>query len=365
MRWPWKRKSSQDQLIVSWSAQTFAFVRARVGAAGLFEIQQMGVERQGADSMSDFVHRLQDLGFKGREVQVMLQPEQYQMLQIDAPAVAPEELRSAARYQIREMVQAHIDDITLDVMRVGDGQQKEKGAGHLFVVAATNAVVREVLDLGDAMHWTVPVIDIQETAQRNLQSALAARDGRSDRANAALVLVGGHQAVLTISANEELFYTRRLELPEGFMTMAWGQNNEVASKPDNAFTPVDEYVPDYSVGGASYGSDYSANPTTTGKSNDSGVGADSERAQRFLVEVQRSLDLWDRSWSSMPLAGLRVYAGERTGELAEWLSRETGQAVSAMEVDALFAGLQAVPAADQAVCLPLLGVLLRTESRKL
>jgi MSHA biogenesis protein MshI len=138
---------------------------------------------------------------------------------------------------------------------------------------------------------------------------------------------------------------------------------------DTAFTPVDEYVPDYSVGGASYGSDYSANLTTTGKGGEIGVGAgslaDSDRAQRFVVEVQRSLDLWDRSWSSMPLSGLRVYAGERTGELAEWLGRETGQSVSAMEVDVLFSGLQAVPVADQAVCLPLLGVLLRTESRKL
>jgi MSHA biogenesis protein MshI len=84
-----------------------------------------------------------------------------------------------------------------------------------------------------------------------------------------------------------------------------------------------------------------------------------------VVEVQRSLDLWDRSWSSMPLAGLRVYAGERTAELVEWLSRETGQAVSALDADALFTGLQTVPVADQAVCLPLLGVLLRTESRKL
>ena len=369
MRWPWKRKSSQDQLVVSWSAQTFAFVRARVGAAGLFEIQQMGVERQGADSMPDFVHRLQALGLKGREVQVMLQPEQYQLLQIDAPAVAPEELRSAARYQIREMVQAHIDDITLDVMRVGDGKQKEKGAGALFVVAATNAVVREVLDLGDALHWSVPVIDIQETAQRNLQSALAARDGKADRANAALVLIDGHQAVLTISANEELFYTRRLELPEGFMAMTWSQVTEATSVSDDVFTPVGEYVPDYSVGGAAYGTDYSANPSTTGKSDDAGIGVgsqgDRDRVQRFVVEVQRSLDLWDRSWSSMPLAGLRVYAGERTVELVEWLGRETGQAVSALDADALFTGLQAMPVADQAVCLPLLGVLLRTESRKL
>ncbi|OGB33793.1 MAG: hypothetical protein A3F78_20665 [Burkholderiales bacterium RIFCSPLOWO2_12_FULL_61_40] len=357
MRWPWKRKSSLDQLIVSWSAQTLAFVRARAGDSGLFEIRQIGVERQGADSMDAFVHRLQALGLKGMAAQVMLQPDQYQLLQIDAPAVAPEELRSAARYQIREMVQAHIDDITLDVMRVGDGQQK--GSGHLFVVAATNAVVREVMDLGNAMHWAVPVIDIQETAQRNLQSALAARDGKADRANAALVVVDGHQAVLTISANEELFYTRRLELPEGFMAMTWSEGVEAVAGPDDAFTPVGEYVPDYSVGGVSAGTDYSA-VSTTGAN-----GMGNERVQRFVVEVQRSLDLWDRSWSSMPLTGLRVYAGERTAEMAEWLGRETGQMVTGMDMDAWFPGLQSMPTADRAVCFPLLGVLMRTESRKL
>lgn len=357
MRWPWTRKSLQDQLIVCWSAQTLAFVRARVDAAGLFDIRQIGVERQGTDSMDVFVDRLQALGLKGRVAHVMLQSEQYQFLQIDAPAVAPEELRSAARYQIREMVQAHIDDITLDVMRVGDGQQK--GTGHLFVVAVNNAVVREVMDLGDAMHWSVPVIDIQETAQRNLQSALAARDGKADRAHAALVVVDGHQALLTISANEELFYTRRLELPEGFMAMTWGAGDEPAASPDNAFTPVGEYVPDYSVGGVSAGTDYSS-VTTTGAS---GVG--NERVQRFVVEVQRSLDLWDRSWSNLPLAGLAVYAGERTAEMAEWLGHETGQAVSGMELEAWFPGWQSMPTADRGACFPLLGVLMRTESRKL
>lgn len=307
--------------------------------------------------MDAWVHRLQALGLKGLSARVMLQPEQYQLLQIDAPAVAPEELRSAARYQIREMVQAHIDDITLDVMRVGDGQQK--GAGHLFVVAATNAVVREVMDLGDAMNWTVPVIDIQETAQRNLQSALAARDGRADRANAALVVVDGHQAVLTISANEELFYTRRLELPENFMAMTWGASGEAVAGSHDTFTPVGEYVPDYSVGGVSAGTDYSA-VSTTGAG---GVG--DERVQRFVVEVQRSLDLWDRSWSSMPLSGLTVYAGARTAEMAEWLGHETGQAVTAMAPDAWFPGWQSMPSADRALCFPLLGVLMRTESRKL
>lgn len=357
MRWPWSRQSSRDQLVVSWSGQTLVFVRAHALAGGTFQIQQLGVQRQGGDSMADFVHRLQALNLKGAAVHVMLEPEQYQVLQIEAPVVAPEELRSAARYQIREMVQSHIDDITLDVMRVGDGQQK--GAGHLFVVTATNAVIREITDLGNALHWTIPVIDIQETAQRNLQSALAARAGTPERAHATLVVVPGHQAVLTVSANEELFYTRRLELPEDFMTMAWGEGGQAAPAVEDAFTPVSEYVPDYSVGGVSAGADYSAMP------GPGAMAAGNDRVQRFVVEVQRSLDLWDRSWSSMPMSELQVYAGERSAEMAEWLTRETGQTVSAMAIDALFPGWQNMPAADRLLCFPLLGVLMRTETRKL
>ena len=357
MRWPWKRQASSDQLVVSWSGQTLAYVLARATADGLHEVLKLGVERQGGDSTEDFVRRLQGLGLKGFEACFMLRPEQYQLLQIDAPAVPPEELRSAARYQIREMLHAHVDDVTLDVMRVGDDQQK--GKGHLFVVAATNAVVRGVLELGDAMHWAVSVIDVQETAQRNLQSALAARDGRADRANAALVLGEGHQAVLTISANEELFYTRRFELPEGFLAGPWGQGT-----PTGSLTPVNEYVPDYSVGGVSYGNDYTDTRAVPPVSMASGAG-DDDKAQRFLVEVQRSLDVWDRSWSSMPLGGVRVYAGERSEELSKWLGAHLGQTVVPMDVNALFPGFEGGAVGDRALCLPLLGVLMRSEGRKL
>jgi MSHA biogenesis protein MshI len=312
----------------------------------------MGVERQGQDSWQDFVRRLQALGLKGGEVHVMLRPEQYQLLQIDAPPVVPDELRAAARFQIREMVNVHIDDITLDVMQVGDGQQK--GSSHLFVVAAKNEIVREVIALGDALNWKIPVIDIQETAQRNLQSTLAKVDGRLERADAALLISDESQAVLTISANEELFFTRRLDLPQGFLAMAWGDIQDTTDDvaPD-AFTPVSEYVPDY------------ANTGATGPVNSSANMGDAERVQRFLVEVQRSLDLWDRTWSSMPLSGLRVYAGQRSAEMAGWLGRELGQAVTAINLEAQFPGLQSVPMADQIYCLPLLGVLLRSETRKL
>jgi MSHA biogenesis protein MshI len=124
----------------------------------------------------------------------------------------------------------------------------------------------------------------------------------------------------------------------------------------DAYTPVAEYVPEYARGDVSSGSDFA------GGSADHG---DTDRVQRFVVEVQRSLDLWDRTWSSMPLSGLRVYAGERSGELASWLGREVGQSVSAMDLTAQFPGLEAASPTEQLYCLPLLGVLLRTETRKL
>ena len=362
MRWPWKRQGSSEQLVVSWSGQTLCYVLAQSSQDGTFQVLRFGVERQGDDSMEAFVRRLQGLGLKGHAARFMLRPEQYQLLQIDAPAVPPEELRAAARYQIREMLNTHVDDVTLDVMRVGDGQHK--GSGNLFVVAATNDTVRGLLALGDALRWTVSVVDIQETAQRNLQSALAGRDGGADRANAALVLVRGQQAVLTISAKEELFYTRRFDLPDDFLTQAWGSDRGTLGGASDAFAPVEEYVPDYNVGGVSYGNDYSGKSVVPSASPAGGAG-DDDASQRFLVEVQRSLDVWDRSWSSMPLNGLRVYAGERSDELSRWLSAQLGQIVTALNVSALFPGFEGGQVGEQDLCLPLLGVLMWTESRKL
>ena len=62
MRFPWSRSASKDQLIVSWSGKTLAFVRARAKGDGTFSVRQWGVERQGDDTLEQFVHRLQALG---------------------------------------------------------------------------------------------------------------------------------------------------------------------------------------------------------------------------------------------------------------------------------------------------------------
>jgi MSHA biogenesis protein MshI len=345
MRWFDRRTRPRDQLVIAWAAGELAYVQARVDKDGRYQVQRFGVERQGNDSPEDFAKRLGDLGFKGGYAQIMLRLSQYQVLQIEAPAVEPEELRTAARYQIRDMVDMHLDDLTLDVLRVGD--DKVRAATHLFVVAASNTMIREVMGIGQALHCTVRVVDVQDLAQRNLQSAWARSNGTPERANAALVVTDDDQALLTISAGEELFYTRRIEVGTGFIRAGWADSAapQPAAETESALMAS--------------GADVAAGL---------GLGmslADTDRAQRLVVEIQRSLDLWERTWPMLMLDSISVFAGERSDELARWLGQELGQKVATLDVSALFPGFEGGSETDRMLCWPLLGGLMRNEGRKL
>lgn len=330
MKLPWFKRHARQRhgLVLAWDGQALAYVQAQQQGPELFRVQRFGVVRAGEDGAEALSRRLAGLGLRGQAAMGMLRPAQYQVLQIEAPAVPPEELRTAARWQIREMVSQHLDDLTLDVLKVGDEQVRASGS--LFVVAAGNAEIRSLMQTAQALRCEVDVIDIHDLAQRNLQSALARRLGITGRAHAAVVMSDDSQALLTICAHDELFYTRRIDLGTGFLQAAWGEGDAAQAG-----------------GGLTLS------------------GAEVDRAQRLVVEIQRSLDLWDRTWPMLVLDRILVQAGARTDEMARWLGRELGQAVLPLDVSALFPGFEGGSDEDRRLCWPLLGVLLRSEDRKL
>lgn len=318
----------RERLVLAWAGNELAYVLAREATDGRHQVLRLGVMQQGDEPPEVFSKRLAALNLRGQAASAMLRPSQYQVLQIEAPSVPPEELRTAARWQIREMVNMHVDDLTLDVLKVGDEQVR--ATGNLFVVAAANAVIRDVMDMGQALRRPVQLIDIQDLAVRNLQSALVRRLGvAAGRAHAAVVVSGDESALLTICANDELFYTRRIDLDPGFMQARWGQSEDAAAPQALSLD----------------------------------AGADLDRAQRLVVEIHRSLDLWDRTWPMLVLDRLFVHAGARTGEMVRWLGQETSQTVMPLDVADLFPGFEQGSEEERQRCWPLLGVLLRDEGR--
>lgn len=343
MRWPFRRSLNRDQLVIAWYDGKLAYVHASLAKDGRFNVKRFGVEHQGSDSSEDFESRLAALGFKAQGMRVMLRPEQYQLLQIETPGVAPEELRTAARWQIRDMVESHMDDLTIDVLKVGDDQQR--AGGNLFVVVASNAVIRDVMRVSQAMRCETTVIDVQDLAQRNLQTAWSRHNGSLNRAHASMVVTDDHQALLTISANEELFYSRRIDLGEGFMRSSWSNSAVPVSVPAEVDETELTLLSDVADREAGYGVGLMA--------------ADEDRLQRVVIEIQRSLDLWDRTWPKLVMDQVSVYAGARTEELAVWLREQLGQAVYPLDLDNMFPGFVGGSDADRQLCWPLLGVLMR------
>ena len=282
----------------------------------------------------------------------MLPLSQYQLLQIEAPAVPGDELKAAARWHIKGMVDAHLDDLTLDVMPVGDGSQK--GPRQLFVVAAQNGTVRDVTDCAFAAGVELSVIDIRETTQRNVQSALADSRGLLGRANAALV-VHGKQCLLTIAAKGELFYSRRLDWQPGMLEASAARSADTDTGTAEHPAPMGMDMTDADI--VDYGAEHAS-------------GAyDHAGAPPLVIELQRSFDVWERSQPDQQLSFLTVRADglEQSLALTEQLASMLSVPVEVLDVDALFPGLSNAldDATARAAVLPLLGALLRVEKRQL
>jgi MSHA biogenesis protein MshI len=210
-------------------------------------------------------------------------------------------------------------------------------------VAGSNRAIERVSRLGAAAGLPLDVVDIGETALRNLQSAAAAAEDLTKRATAALLLQGG-QCLFTICAHGELFYTRRLDWDARLLKRATQTSAPKADAP----APLGyEYMP---------GDDLAF----------SGLDAELESSP-LVLELQRSIDVWERSWPDLPLARLYVVSADSAAEVATLVQRELGQRTVALNPLAAFG--PETPAGEGAealaACLPLLGLALRVETRQL
>ena len=232
-----------------------------------------------------------------------------------------------------------VAELTLDVMHVGGDVDRPQR--QLFVVAARNSAIKALTQGAAGLTDQVGIVDIWETALRNLLSTRARADDLAARACAA-VLIDAVHCILVVCAGDELFYTRRLEGDPKLLARARGDDTDAPA----ADLPLGfEYQP----GGAFDSAGVQESP--------------------LVVELQRSIDVWERSWPELPLARLYVVTAEHAPAVAALIQRELGQRTLALDPLAAFAPDAPAPEGDArqalAACLPLLGAALRTETRKL
>lgn len=240
----------------------------------------------------------------------LLSHGEYQIVMVDAPNVPAEELKTAMRWRMKDVIDYPVEEAVVDVLsipsqRLGSEQQS------VYAVAARNEVIRKRIQMFESAGMPLSVIDIPETAQRNV-AGLFEQEGRA----LALLAFDHTGGLLTFSSGGELFLARRMEV-------------------------------------------------TVGQLQDASESARSRHLERVELELQRSMDYFDRQYSHLPVSRTLVAAPEEIG-LEQFLATNTGLPVQALEL-AQGLDLSLVPElADRSFAahlLPALGLALRQEGR--
>lgn len=212
----------------------------------------------------------------------------YQLISAEAPNVPRDELKTAMRWRLKDLLDFPVDDATIDVLDIPvDASAAARPQQSVFAVAARNGTVKARQQLFAEAKVRLSAVDIPEMAQRNV-SAMLERDGRG----VAVLSFGEDGGLLTVSWRGELYLSRRIDV-----TLAQLLESDHERK-HHAF-------------------------------------------DKITLELQRSLDHFERQFSFISVAKLVLAPTGATG-LDEYLSSNLYTRVETLDLATLF-DLERVP----------------------
>jgi len=131
---------------------------------------------------------------------------EYQLLQVEAPNVLPEELKAAIRWRIKDFLNYSVDDAMVDALDIPQPANAPARSRSIYAVASPKAVVQQRISLFEDANISLSVIDIPEMAQRNI-AALFEREGKG----LALLSFDNDGGLLTLTCAGELYLSRRID----------------------------------------------------------------------------------------------------------------------------------------------------------
>ncbi len=293
-------------MVVELNERSANFVHARAGPNISPTITHFGSRSLEETNVESFA---KDAGLAQYECATLLRPGEYQLLLVEAPNVPPVELKSAIRWSIKDMLDYHVDDATIDVLDIPPDAARGGRNHSMYAVAAKNALIEGRIKQFEAARIPLRVIDIPETAQRNI-GALYEEPQRG----LALLYPGEEASLLTVTYGQELFLARRIDV---------GLSELQSSR--------------------------------------------EEALNRLVLELQRTLDLFDRQFPQVPVTKLLLAPLPEEHGLEEALRQNVGIEVEQIDMgDHLtFEGSEPPDLATQWRLFHLFGASLRVESKVL
>lgn len=138
---------------------------------------------------------------------VVLAPNEYQLIQVEAPNVPTAEIKQAVRWKLKDMLSYPLEQATVDVLDIPVDPHSPGRSHFMYAVAARNEIIKSYMDHAERAHADLEVIDVPELAQRNI-AGLLEEDGRG----VALISFNEDGGLLTFTSGGELYHARQVEI---------------------------------------------------------------------------------------------------------------------------------------------------------
>lgn len=148
-----------------------------------------------------------DAHAEGQKTICLLNDNEYQLLIIESPNVPEAELKLAARWAIKNQINHAIENITIDILPVPSGNSSTQKPANLYVVTAHNDVITERQLVIEDAGFNLSVIDIPELAQRNLAALI-----EEPERGLALLTIDAVGSLLTVTCDSKLYLSRRTDI---------------------------------------------------------------------------------------------------------------------------------------------------------
>lgn len=263
--------------------------------------------RKEGDDLATLKRLRKELKLDRYHCMTLLKARDYQLLPVDAPAVTAEEARSAVRWSLKDMLDYPVEMAVVDAVHVPAPGGSGRPAQMLAVAARNEQIAAAVKPFNDA-DIELEVIDVPEFAQRNI-----ARCFEEEGRGLAMLGVDEAGAMLTFTSGGELYQTRRIEVTLG------------------------DFEQD------SAGSLY----------------------ERLALELQRSLDHFDRQFRHVAVSRVLVSPVPRGEALLDYLNANLTLPVALLDIEKVmdFPGVPELrDPLRQTQCLQLIGAAMRVEA---
>ncbi|HEX2566487.1 MAG TPA: agglutinin biogenesis protein MshI [Burkholderiales bacterium] len=206
MKWFSRSKKEKGWLVMDESPEELKYLHAYAPSGARPSIDSWSTVK--SDASAGTLERIaKEKGLDRYRRLALLRPGEYQIVMVDAPAVPAEEVKSAVRWSIKDMLDYPVEDATIDVLDIPPPEGAVARGHAMLAVAAKNETIEKRMKRFEGAGIALEVIDIPETAQRNIAALYQA-----PKRGTALLHLEQDSGLLTINYEAELYLARRMDI---------------------------------------------------------------------------------------------------------------------------------------------------------